>query len=246
LKQRKVYRVALGYAVVAWLFIQISATVIPAYHAPEWILPIFITVIALGFPVALVLAWAFEVKGGIIEKTTESTGRLAAANKGRIWLLAAIGLMFSAFAVGGYWFWNPWRKTATAPQRTSAAASAVAKKSIAVLPFENLSEDKTNAYFADGIQEEILTRLAKIADLKVISRNRLGGPALEEELTLVRMIFGENSRATSTLTRLLQTPYNYGIYTLTPVTATLLRLDPLWDPLRADPAFQKLCEETQP
>jgi adenylate cyclase len=63
LKQRKVYRVALGYAVVAWLVIQISATVMLAYHAPEWILPIFITAIALGFPVALVLAWAFEVKG---------------------------------------------------------------------------------------------------------------------------------------------------------------------------------------
>jgi hypothetical protein len=63
LKQRKVYRVALGYAVVAWLVIQISATVMPAYHAPDWFLPIFITVIALGFPVALVLAWAFELKG---------------------------------------------------------------------------------------------------------------------------------------------------------------------------------------
>jgi hypothetical protein len=68
LKQRKVYRVALGYAVVAWLVIQISATVMPAYHAPEWILPIFITAVALGFPVALVLAWAFEVKGGVIER----------------------------------------------------------------------------------------------------------------------------------------------------------------------------------
>src|SRR5262249_45021330 len=69
LKQRKVYRVALGYAVVAWLAVQISATVMPAYHAPDWILPIFITAVALGFPVALVLAWAFELKGGVIEKT---------------------------------------------------------------------------------------------------------------------------------------------------------------------------------
>jgi hypothetical protein len=75
LKQRKVYRVALGYAVVAWLVVQVSATVIPAYHAPDWILPILITTVALGFPVALVFAWAFELKGGVIEKTPEPTGR---------------------------------------------------------------------------------------------------------------------------------------------------------------------------
>src|SRR4029453_11771389 len=110
LKQRKVYRVALGYAVVAWLAVQISATVIPAYHAPEWILPIFITAVALGFPVALVLAWAFEVKGGVIEKTPEATGSRSTANKRRVWLLAAIGLIISGLAVGGYWIWHPWRK----------------------------------------------------------------------------------------------------------------------------------------
>ncbi len=169
LKQRKVYRVALGYAVVAWLVIQISATVMPAYHAPDWILPIFITMVALGFPVALVLAWAFEVKGGVIEKTPESTGSLSTANKRRVWLLAAVGLIISALAVGGYWIWHPWRKASTASQ-SSTAMPAAREKSIAVLPFENLSEDKGNAYFADGIQDEILTRLAKIADLKVISR----------------------------------------------------------------------------
>src|SRR4029434_6412632 len=91
LKQRKVYRVALGYVVVAWLVIQISATVMPAYHAPEWILPVFITAVALGFPVALVLAWAFEVKGGVIEKTPDSTGSLSSANQRRVWLLGAVG-----------------------------------------------------------------------------------------------------------------------------------------------------------
>jgi hypothetical protein len=102
LKERKVYRVALGYGVVAWLVIQISATIMPAYHAPEWILPIFITAIALGFPVALVLAWAFELKGGVIEKTPESGGRLSATNKRRVWLLASASLIISALAVGGY------------------------------------------------------------------------------------------------------------------------------------------------
>jgi TolB-like protein/predicted Zn-dependent protease len=170
LKERKVYRVGLGYAVVAWLVIQISATIMPAYHAPEWILPIFITGIALGFPVALVLAWAFELKGGVIEKTPESGGRLSATNKRRVWLLAGAGLIISALAVGSYWLWYPSRKATTASQSSTATLPAIPEKSIAVLPFENLSEDKANAYFADGIQEEILTHLAKIADLKVISR----------------------------------------------------------------------------
>jgi TolB-like protein/cytochrome c-type biogenesis protein CcmH/NrfG len=178
LKQRKVYRVAFGYAVVAWFLIQISATVMPAYHAPEWILPTFITVIALGFPVALVLAWAFEVKGGAIEKTPESTASLSAANKRRVWLLALIGLITSALAIGGYWLWHPWRNasaaklvtTSTASESPTVATPAIPEKSVAVLPFDNLSRDPDNAYFAEGIQEEILTRLAKIAGLKVISR----------------------------------------------------------------------------
>jgi TolB-like protein/predicted Zn-dependent protease len=169
LKQRKVYRVALGYAVVAWLSIQIGATVIPAYHAPEWILPIFITAVALGFPVALVLAWAFELKGGVIEKAPESSGVLSTANKRRIWLLAAVGLIISALALGGYWLWHPWR-SASAAQSSTIATPAIPEKSVAVLPFDDLSRDPDNAYFAEGIQEEILTRLAKIADLKVISR----------------------------------------------------------------------------
>src|SRR4029450_9261482 len=120
LKQRKVYRIALGYAVVAWFLIQISATVMPAYHAPEWILPIFITAVALGFPVALVLAWAFEVKGGVIEKAPESTGLLGAASRRRVCLLAAVGWVISALAVGGYWLLHPWRKGPTASEVSTA------------------------------------------------------------------------------------------------------------------------------
>ena len=171
LKQRKVYRIAVGYAVVAWLVVQISATVIPAYHAPEWILPLVITAVALGFPVALVLAWAFDIEGGAIKKTPESTvATLSRANRRRVWLLAAVGLIISALAIGGYWLWHPWRKALTVLQPPPATMPAILEKSVAVLPFENLSNDPDNAYFADGIQEEIRTRLARIADLKVISR----------------------------------------------------------------------------
>src|SRR6266481_5983615 len=172
LKQRKVYRVAVGYGVVAWLVVQISATVIPAYHAPEWILPFVITAVALGFPVALVLAWAFDIEGGAIKKTPDSTvATLSRANRRRVWLLAAVGLIISALAIGGYWLWHPWRKALTVLQPPPATMPAIVEKSVAVLPFENLSSDPDNAYFADGIQEEIRTRLARIADLKVISRN---------------------------------------------------------------------------
>src|SRR5262249_31787553 len=172
LKQRKVYRVAVAYAVVAWLVVQISATVMPVYHAPEWILPVFITGVALGFPVALVLAWALELRGGALEKLAESSiATVSAANKRRVWLLAAAGLIISALTIGVYWLWHPWRNAPSASEVSTATMPAVREKSIAVLPFESLSEDKANAYFADGIQEEILTRLAKIGDLKVISRS---------------------------------------------------------------------------
>ena len=177
LKQRKVYRVALGYAVVAWLVVQISATVMPAYHAPDWILPVFITAVALGFPVALVLAWAFELKGGVIERTPESACALPTANKRRVWLLAVLGLVISAIALGGYSLCHPWRNISTAKSITASTASesftvaapAVSGRSIAVLPFANLSGNPENAYFAAGIQDEIVTRLAKITELKVIS-----------------------------------------------------------------------------
>jgi TolB-like protein/Tfp pilus assembly protein PilF len=172
LKQRKVYRVAVGYAVVAWLVVQISATVIPAYHAPDWILPLFITAVALGFPVALVLAWVFDIKGGAIKKAPESTvATLSGANKRRVWLLAAVGLIISTLAISVYWLRHPWRKALTVSQPAPATMPAILEKCVAVLPFENLSSDPDNAYFADGIEEEIRTRLARIADLKVISRN---------------------------------------------------------------------------
>jgi TolB-like protein len=157
LKQRKVYRVALGYAVAAWLVVQIAFTVLPSFHVPEWLLQALVVLVALGFPAALVLAWAFDVTPSGIEKTREGTGAVAARNMRYRWWLAAAGFAVAALAVGSYWLWHPSRNASGA-------------KSIAILPFENLSEEKANAYFAEGIQNEILTRLATVRDLKVISR----------------------------------------------------------------------------
>ncbi|MGI9113544.1 MAG: tetratricopeptide repeat protein [Chthoniobacterales bacterium] len=176
LKRRSVYRVAIGYGIAAWLVVQIASTVLPTFHVPEWLLQALIVLVALGFPVALVLAWAFDVTPFGIEKTADRAPGSADVNTRHGWLIAIAGLIVAAAASATYLIWHPWR----APQRTSISASvpigtsaseqqAIPQKSIAVLPFENLSEEKSNAYFAEGIQDEILTRLAKIADLKVIS-----------------------------------------------------------------------------
>ncbi|HEU0209430.1 MAG TPA: tetratricopeptide repeat protein [Candidatus Udaeobacter sp.] len=179
LKQRRVYRVAIGYAIVAWLMVQIAATVLPAFHASEVVLPVLIVLLGVGFPVALVLAWAFDVTPSGIEKTPEEAGTTAAMNMRHAWALAGFGLLIAAVGVGAYWFWHRpvTKRTATAEtanvvaEKTGAGqGAAISEKSIAVLPFENLSDDKSNAYFAEGIQDEILTRLSKIAALKVISR----------------------------------------------------------------------------
>jgi TolB-like protein/Flp pilus assembly protein TadD len=174
LKQRRVYRVAIGYAVAAWLMVQIAATVLPAFHAPEFILPVLIILLGIGFPVALVLAWAFDVTPSGIEKTPEGTGATAAKNLRYAWALAGIGLLVAAAGVGAYWWWHsPGAKRADAAPQKEAAPTvlpAIPEKSIAVLPFDSLSEDKSNAFFAEGVQDEILTRLAKVADLKVIAR----------------------------------------------------------------------------
>jgi TolB-like protein/Flp pilus assembly protein TadD len=179
LKQRRVYRVAIGYAIVAWLMVQIAATVLPAFHAPDGVLPVLIVLLGVGFPVALVLAWAFDVTPSGIEKTPEEEGTTAARNMRYAWALAGLGLLIAAVGVGAYWFWHrPVTKRAAAAETANVVAektgaghgAAISGKSIAVLPFENLSDDKSNAYFAEGIQDEILTRLSKIAALKVISR----------------------------------------------------------------------------
>jgi adenylate cyclase len=161
LKNRKVYRVALGYPVIAWFVIHIASTVLPTFHVPEWVLQALTVIVALGFPVALVLAWAFDVTPSGVKKTPGGAGTVAARNRRNVSLLAGVGLLIAALAIGSYWIWHPWRNAPT------VATPGIPEKSIAVLPFENFSEDK---FFADGVQDVILTDLAKIADLKVISR----------------------------------------------------------------------------
>jgi TolB-like protein/Flp pilus assembly protein TadD len=166
LKRRNVYKVAVAYAVVGWLLIQIATQVFPFFEIPNWAVRLVVLVIVVGFPIALVLAWAFELTPeGIRREDAIDSNRVGRPKTGSVYgpwvyvVLISILLSIGLFLFGRY----------TAPKAFSAEASLSAK-SIAVLPFENLSRDPDNAYFTDGIQDEILARLARIADLKVISR----------------------------------------------------------------------------
>jgi TolB-like protein len=134
LKRRKVYRVAVAYAVASWLLIQIATQVFPFFEIPNWAVRLVVVVLLLGFPIALILSWIFDLTPQGIRRTDESDKSLAT------------------------------------PKVVPAATRNIPEKSIAVLPFENLSDDKENEYFAAGVHDDILSNLAKVADLKVISR----------------------------------------------------------------------------
>jgi TolB-like protein len=176
LKRRNVYKVAVAYAVVGWLVIQISSTVLPTFHAPEWVVQTLVVLVALGFPIALVLAWAFELTPEGIKRAEDvAPGESITRKTGR--KLVGITVVLAVVATGLFAFQFLRGRPATTPGPGAPVASfaspallLIPEKSIAVLPFENLSSDKENAYFADGIQDEILTRLSKVAALKVISR----------------------------------------------------------------------------
>jgi TolB-like protein/Tfp pilus assembly protein PilF len=165
LKRRNVYKVAVAYAVVGWLVIQIATQVFPFLEISNWSIRLVIFVTALGFPVALIVAWAFELTPEGI-KRTEDADTAGQHSRGHVWI--AVVVIAAALSVGLF-FLGRYTAGHTAPAQNELAAD-VPEKSIAVLPFANLSRDPDNAYFAEGVQDEILTDLAKIADLKVISR----------------------------------------------------------------------------
>ncbi|HST30486.1 MAG TPA: tetratricopeptide repeat protein [Chthoniobacterales bacterium] len=165
LKRRNVYKVAVAYAIVGWLLVQVATQVFPFLEIPNWAIRLVIALVAIGFPIALVLAWAFEATPEGIKRTEDVDPTVAArAPKKHAWIyVVVIGAAFSIglFFIGRYTAGN---------KSTSAAPNELSNKSIAVLPFDNLSRDPDNAFFAEGVQDEILTRLAKVADLKVIAR----------------------------------------------------------------------------
>src|SRR6266699_6242602 len=166
-KRRHVYKVAVAYAVVAWLLIQVATQVFPFFEIPNWSVQLVVLAAAIGFPIALVLSWAFELTPEGI-KREENVNRRFARKTGR--KITALIVVFAAAAAGVTVFRFLHSQQGIEAVKQPPLAVAIESKSIAVLPFENLSEEKANAYFADGMQDEILVRLAKIADLKVISR----------------------------------------------------------------------------
>jgi len=165
LKRRNVLRAAAFYAASAWLFVQVATQVFPFFHIEEWVVRWIVVATAIGFPFAILLSWFYEWTPQGLQRESEippnefitrHTGKKLDRWITAILALAVVLLLADRFVL---------HKDAE-----TSAAPAVHGKSIAVLPFANLSEDKGNAYFAEGIQDEILTRLAKVADLKVISR----------------------------------------------------------------------------
>lgn len=166
LKRRRVYRVALAYGIFASAMIQVGGTILPIFHAPEWSQQVFVVLIATGFPFALALAWVFDITSKGIQRTPNAQG-LQVYSRRQLWLVSFFGALIAALTLAGYWAWHPWRNPG--PAEAPLASKAVATKSIAVLPFQNLSTDAENAFFADGVQDQILTNLAKVSDLRVIS-----------------------------------------------------------------------------
>jgi TolB-like protein len=164
LKRRNVYKVAVAYAIVGWLLVQIATQVFPFLEIPTWVVRLVIVLVAAGFPIAVVIAWAFELTPEGI-KRTEDVDLAASARQPRKHAWIFIVIVGAALSVGLFFIGRYTARNSGGPSSTELPA-----KSIAVLPFDNLSRDPDNAFFAEGVQDEILTRLAKVADLKVIAR----------------------------------------------------------------------------
>src|SRR5213595_199053 len=167
LKRRNVYKVAVAYIVAGWALSQGIAQVFPVFDVPNWVIRLIVLLIIIGLPIALVLAWMFELTPEGIKRTATADAMPDVTRKKKyVWIYVVV--MGAVISIGLF-FLGRYTATNTASAARTEAAT-VPSKSIAVLPFDNLSRDPDNAFFAEGIQDEILTRLAKVADLKVISR----------------------------------------------------------------------------
>jgi len=160
LSRRNVYKAAVAYIVAGWALAQGIAQVFPVFDVPNWVVRLIVVLVIIGFPITLILAWAFEITPEGIKSTEEADAMPPSSRpSNRTWIYIVVvgaAVSLSLFFLGRY----------TAGNRTASSGD---RKSIAVLPFASLSENKSDAYFADGVQDQILTNLAKVSDLKVIS-----------------------------------------------------------------------------
>lgn len=159
LKRRNVYKVAAAYVVAAWALAQGLAQVLPVFEIPNWTVRLLIVLLILGFPVAVVLSWVFEITPEGIKRTEDVEGTPPGSGR----KLVAITVLLALIATTLLTY------RVLRPNENTSRRESAREKSIAVLPFENLSKDEENAYFADGVQDQILTDLAKVSDLHVIS-----------------------------------------------------------------------------
>src|SRR5437870_6181680 len=160
LKRRNVYKVAIAYAVVAWLLMQIATQVFPFLEIPNWAIRLVIMLIVIGFPIALIIAWAFELTPEGLKRTESADELPKKAPRNRAWIYVVI--IAGAISVGVFFL----------GRYTSSKQSAeLPAKSIAVLPFDNQNRDPDTDYLSDGIPESIINSLSQLPNLKVMSRN---------------------------------------------------------------------------
>jgi adenylate cyclase len=168
LKRRNVYKVAVAYAVVAWLLIQAASILFPTFEAPLWVMKVFVAVVVLGFPIALVFSWAFEITPEGIKREEQVLPDESITRRTGAKIVGATVVV--ALLAAGLFVFQLLRPRLMNPRETSTAATAAAEKSVAVLAFDNLSDDKGSEYFSDGVSEELLTVLQKIPGLRVAAR----------------------------------------------------------------------------
>jgi TolB-like protein/Flp pilus assembly protein TadD len=196
LKRRNVYRAAAFYAAAAWLLVQVATQVFPFYEIPNWAVRLVIAAVLIGFPFVLLFSWFYEwtPQGIMREGEVDRSASIMHATGKKLdrWIITTLALAVVLLLADKFVLHKNANETAVLPE-----------KSIAVLPFENLSEDKANGYFAEGIQDEILTRLAKIGALKVISRtstqhyasNPTNLPEIAKQLGVANILEGSVQRA---------------------------------------------------
>ncbi len=167
LKRRKVYRVAVAYAIVAWLLIQAASILFPTFEAPLWVMKVFVTAVILGFPVALILAWVFELTPQGIRRSEQAAPRESKIRKaGSNWITIIVASVLLTVAAGIVVLWRS--NILRLENRESVIPPA--SHAIVVLPFENASDDPNTEYLAEGISETLINSLSGLRNLRVIAR----------------------------------------------------------------------------